>query len=88
MKGLNRKGIIFSNAIYLILFYIIYFPLVMVALYFKDQIYAVYPFSDYVASIPSYTTALMNIIIFIVVPLAALAYALMSSRPEQQVMYQ
>lgn len=86
-KKLGRKGVVFSNFIYLILFYVIYFPLVMVALYFRDVISTTYPFSDYWSDIPESTIFLMNMIIFIIIPLAALAYTIMSSRPQEQPVY-
>ena len=84
MKRLNNKGVIFSNFIYLILFYVIYFVLVSTVLYFNDVLSQTWPFSDYWSDIPETTTTLMNMILFVVIPLAALAYTIMSSRPEQQ----
>lgn len=83
-RKMGRKGVVFSNFIYLIMFYVIYFPMVAVVLYFNDVISETWPFSDYWADIPDSTFFLMDLILFVVVPLAALAYTIMSSRPQEQ----
>ena len=87
MRRIGKKGVVFSNFIYLMLFYVIYFPMVAVILYFNDIISQTWPFSDYWSQIPDSTFFLMNLILFLVVPLAALAYTIMSSRPEEQAIY-
>lgn len=78
------KGLILSNFIYLIIFYLIYFTMVLVALYTKEQICGLDIFATYCSStIPESTTAMMNFMLFVVVPLAAMAVTILSSTPQQ-----
>jgi len=84
IKKFGRKGVIYSNFVYLILFYVIYFILVTTVLYFKAVVCDTEPFSTYCTEIPDSTITMMNMILYVAVPLLALAYTIMSSRPEQQ----
>jgi hypothetical protein len=72
------KGVIIRNLLYLVMFYIIYFPLVATAFYAKDQICGVETFTTYCDNIPASTTMALNFIMYVVLPLGALLWAVMS----------
>ena len=81
------KGIIIRNFLYLIVFFILYFPLVTVAQYFKDQICNVDTFTSYCNNIPSSTIAVLNFLLYAIVPLGAIIWTFISQSEPQQVYY-
>ena len=79
------KGIAMANLVYLIVFYILYFPLVYTAGYILDTINALAIFAPYVAAIPASTTAFMNFMLYVIVPLTALLWTIWSNSQPQYV---
>lgn len=80
-RPINKKlkGVAMANLIYLIVFYIMYFPLVYTAGYVLDTINGLAIFAPYVAAIPASTTAFMNFMLYVMVPLGALIWTLWSN---------
>lgn len=78
-------GLILSNFMYLIMFYLAYFPMTIAALYAKDQICTTITlFTAYCNQIPASTTLAMNFMLFALIPLAALIFTIMASRQPTQ----
>jgi len=54
--------------------------------YMVDQIKQTEPLSEYASNIPSSTSAFMDFLLYVVIPIAALIWTIISSRqPEYQV---
>lgn len=81
---IGSKGNIVVNMLYLVVFYIIYFFIVLAARYTLATLQVTEPLSLYWDEIPSSTIQLMDFIIFIVVPIAALIWTIIASRPEPE----
>ena len=78
-------GIILANLLYLAVFYLVYFITVGAVFYAKNVITTNPVFSPYVAMIPASTNYMMDFLIFVVVPLAALIWTMWSSTQPQYV---
>jgi hypothetical protein len=78
------KGVLMQNFIYLIVFYILYFALVVIALYFKDEICAISMLTSYCALIPAGTNGMMNFLLFVLVPLLAAIWVFRATSESQQ----
>ena len=85
MVAKRLHGLAMTNLIYLVLFYVLYFLLVPAALYMKDTLLTIDIFVPYAALIPASTDAFMNFLLFVVVPIAALLWTLMSDQQPQYV---
>jgi hypothetical protein len=79
IKTIKLKGLAMVNLVYLIMFYIMYFPLVYTAGYILDTINALTIFAPYVATIPASTTAFMAFMLYVMVPLMALIWTIRSN---------
>jgi len=79
------RGLAMTNLIYLCLFYVVYFLLVPAVMYMKATLLAIDIFVPYAALIPASTDAFMNFLLFVVVPIAALLWTLMSDQQPQYV---
>lgn len=79
----NSKGLVMSNLLYLIIFYVMYFLLVSVVKYFLDVIGSTEPLTQYYQAIPSSTKGLMDLILYVVIPIAALIFTLLASKPRE-----
>lgn len=82
MKYGLLKGVIMRNLIYLVLFYIIYFPAVIIAHYSRDTICNSWDtFTTICDAIPASTDSALNFILYVVVPLSALLWTIWSASP-------
>jgi hypothetical protein len=79
------RGVIIRNFIYLIVFFVIYFPMVIVAQYMKTEICAVDTFTSYCNAIPSTTVTALNFLLYVAVPLSAFIWVFISSSEPQRV---
>jgi len=75
----------FTNIIYLILwFFVFIFSLVFIP-YVESLIQSLPTIGSYWNNIPTETIQILNIFLYIVIPLVAIAYAIKSSSPENQI---
>jgi hypothetical protein len=81
---IRLKGFVLSNLLYLILFYVMYFILVPLALYMHDTTCGLDIFTGYCADIPASTTNAMNFLLFVVIPIAAFIVTIIASKEPQQ----
>jgi len=81
---IGKKGFAVVNMLHLVIFYIIYFFMVLTAKYFMGVLQVTEPLSTYWEEIPSSAKMLMDLIIFIVIPIAALIWTILASRPEPE----
>lgn len=79
MKNKIIRGLILQNFLYLVVFFIIYFPMVAIALYAKAQICGIETFTTYCDEIPASTNTAMNFLLFVLVPLSAIIWTIISS---------
>lgn len=87
MKG-KLKGIIWSNFIYLAFFYLMFFILAPTIKLVVAELEAIPVLTPYADEIPESTEQMMDFILYVVVPLSALAFTLKASlEPEQQYYY-
>ena len=80
----TSKGLVMSNLLYLIIFYLVYFFLVSAVRYFVDTIGNTEPLTSYYQAIPESTKAMMDLILYVVIPLAALIVTLIASKPQER----
>lgn len=73
----------FTNMIYLILFLFAYWGMLLFVPYGRDFLQSDATFGGYWADIPSETHLILNILLYIVVPLTAIAYTIIASKPQQ-----
>jgi len=83
MKLERIKGVIMQNFLYLLVFYAIYFVSVPMILYFKDTICGIDILTTFCATIPSGTTGMMNFLLFVLVPILAAIWTIISSTTPQ-----
>jgi hypothetical protein len=84
MKKMGKKGVIMSNLLMLGLFYLIYFTMIPVVKYATEMIGNTSPLDTYYDAIPTGTTQMMDLILYAIIPIGALIFTLMSSRPQEQ----
>lgn len=75
----------FTNLLYLVLWMFCYYAMLMVIPYATSLLQALPSIGTYWSSIPTETQWMVNILLYIVVPLVAIAYTIKSSSPEQQI---
>lgn len=76
------KGVMLANWIYLIIFLFLYFISLPTLQNVLGIIADVFP-SEY-SDIPASTWFLMNLLAYVLVPLGAIAWTILSSRPQEQ----
>ena len=80
------KGVMVVNWIFLIIFYIIYFTsiLVLQSVFGSLQtIFSNFGGNNLWAGVPDSTWFLVNLVIYIIVPIGALVWTILASRPQQ-----
>lgn len=75
----------FTNIIYLILWMFVYYMALMIVPYGLNLLATISVLAPFWNSWPVETTWMINILLYIVVPIVAIAYAIRSSSPEQQI---
>jgi len=79
----------FTNGIYLILWVFVYYGCLLMFLpYMYNLLQNLPAIGVYWSSIPADTQFLINILLYIIVPLVAVAYTIKSSSPENQIVVQ
>jgi len=78
----------FSNMIYLCLWVAIYYFTLLIVAFALNLLQNISIFVPFWNSWPQETTWLINIFLFIVIPLVGIAYAILSSSPQQQIVVQ
>lgn len=84
------KGVMLANWIYLIIFLFLYFlsiPTLQSVMGILSGIFTNFMGVDLWSDIPSATWFLLNVLAYVLVPLSAIAYTILSSRPEQRYNY-
>ena len=82
------KGVMLSNWMYLIVFLFIYFlsiGTVQVGMGVLEEVFTNFDGVNLWADIPDSTWMLMNLLIYIIVPLGAIAYTILASKPQEVV---
>lgn len=79
------KGMSFTNLIYLILWLFIYYFVLLFIPYGTNLLSNLPTFGTYWSTIPPETVWLLNILLYIVVPIVAIAFTIKASSPEQQI---
>jgi hypothetical protein len=74
----------FTNLIYMILWMFVYYAILIFVPYAINALQAMPVIGTFWSTIPSETIWLVNILMYIVVPLVAIAYTIRASSPEQQ----
>lgn len=75
----------YTNMIYLILFLFVYWGMLLLLPYGRDFLQADATLGGYWATIPDETHLIMNILMYIIVPLVAIAYTIIASKPQQTI---
>jgi hypothetical protein len=81
------KGVMVVNWIFLVIFYLIYFitiPTLQSVMSILQGIFSDFGGNNLWAGIPDSTWFLMNLILYIIVPIGALVWTILASRPQQQ----
>ena len=78
MKIEQLRGVIIRNLLFLVMFFVIYFPLVSIAFYYKDTICGVDLFTTYCNNIPESTNTTMAFILYGLLPLGAIIWTIWS----------
>lgn len=89
MKKEMLKGVVMRNLLFLVIFFMAYFPLVLTGYFMKDTLCNAVAetgvFETDCDDIPAYTTALLGFLLFGVVPFGAILWAIFSmSQPTYQ----
>lgn len=80
------KGVIFTNFIYLVVFILIYLlslPTIQSVMGSMATIFTNFNGVDLWSGIPSDTWFLLNLLLYVLVPLAAIAWFIWSSKPRE-----
>ena len=75
----------FTNLIYMILWLFVYYAILIFIPYATNALQAMPVIGAYWSTIPTETIWLVNILMYIVVPLVAIAYTIRASSPQQSV---
>lgn len=75
----------FTNIIYMVLWTFCYILVLLIVPYFLTMLQGISILAPYWNSWPPETTLFMDILLYVIVPLVAWAYAIKSSSPEQQI---
>lgn len=84
----NRKGVMMANWIYLVVFLFIYFmsiPTVQYIMGVFEGIFTNFNGVDLWSDIPDSTWFLMNLLLYVIVPLGAIAWTILASKPREVV---
>lgn len=74
----------FTNLIYMILWLFVYYAILIFIPYATNALAAMPEMGTYWSTIPTETVFLVNLLMYIVVPLVAIAYTIRASSPQQQ----
>lgn len=73
----------FSDAIYMILFVFVYYGMLLIVPYGLSMLQGIGVLAPYWSTIPTETHWILNILLWIIVPIVAIAYTIRASQPQQ-----
>ena len=82
------KGMSFSNMIYMVMWLFTYYFTLLIVPYMTNLFQGMSIFAGLWSGIPAETQWLIQILMYIVIPLCAIAYTIKSSNPESQIVVQ
>lgn len=78
----------FGNMIYLVLWVVVYYFTLLIVSFALNLLQAISILTPFWGSWPVETTWMINIFLYIVIPIVGIAYAITSSSPQQQIVVQ
>lgn len=75
----------YTNLLYLVLFLFCYWGVLLFVPYGRDFLQSDATLGSYWSSIPNETHLVMDILLYVIVPIVAIAYTIISSKPEQTI---